>query len=38
MPRIWNDCVEIYKDNDFVDDYNIDRTIFTSWQRYVNVI
>ena len=38
MPRIWNDCVEIYKDGDFVDDYNIDSTIFTAWQRYVNVI
>ena len=38
MPRIWNDCVEIYKNNDFVEDYDIDRSIFTSWQKYVNVI
>ena len=38
MPRIWNDCVEIFKDGDFVDDYNIGSTIFTAWQRYVNVI
>ena len=38
MPKIWNNCVEIYKDGDFVDDYNVDRSIFTSWQRYVNVL
>ena len=38
MPKIWNECIEIYKDDDFVDDVDIDRTIFTAWQRYVNVI
>ena len=38
MPKIWNNCVEIYKDGDFVDDYDVDRSVFASWQRYVNVL
>ena len=38
MSKTWNDCIEIYKDGDFVDDIDVDRSIFTSWQRYVNII
>ena len=38
MPKIWNDCVKVYENDDFIDDYDIDRNIFTAWQRYVNVI
>ena len=38
MAKIWNDCIEIYKDGDFVEDVDIDRSIFTAWQRYINII
>ena len=38
MSKVWNNCVEIYKDGDFIDDVDIDRSMFMAWQKYVNVI
>ena len=34
----WNDCVQIYKDGDFVDDVNITNDMFLSFQTYINKV
>jgi len=38
MSKNWNNCIEIYKDGDFVDNIDVDRSMFMAWQKYVNVI
>ena len=36
--KIWNDCVEIYKEGEFTDNIDIDQSVFNSFRRYQNVI
>ena len=40
MKNIWNGCVEIYRNGDFIEDLeiDIDRNIFNSFQAYCNLI
>ena len=36
MSRIWNDCVEVCKDGEFTEHFNM--SMFPSWNHYVNVV